>query len=293
MAISEQRNPPRILVAGCGALGGMIAKALCEDSDVFGLRRTASAVPSPVTPVQADLLDRQTLATAVPKRLDAIVYCLTPSSYDDAGYNDAYVTALTNLLAVVDRSTVSRLIFISSTSVFHQDDDSWVNEDSPTQPVKHSGLRILEGEQLARYSGIPATVVRFSGIYGPSRPRFLTAVRQGQMTPSQPAPFTNRIHETDACAAVVHLLRRSLQGQPVAGLYLASDSEPVRLDEVVNWVRQQTPCAEPALTARTGGRAGSKRCRNQRLLDTGFEFRYPDFRRGYLEMINARKSEPD
>jgi hypothetical protein len=37
--------------------------------------------------------------------------------------------------------------------------------------------------------------------------------------------------------------------------------------------------------ARTGGRAGSKRCNNQRLLDTGFRFEYPDYKAGYLAII--------
>jgi hypothetical protein len=55
---------------------------------------------------------------------------------------------------------------------------------------------------------------------------------------------------------------------------------------VVDWVRQQTPCAEPQPDARKGGRAGSKRCSNKRLLSTGFQFRYPDFRAGYRAMID-------
>ncbi|MCP4065801.1 MAG: DUF1731 domain-containing protein, partial [Gammaproteobacteria bacterium] len=33
-------------------------------------------------------------------------------------------------------------------------------------------------------------------------------------------------------------------------------------------------------------RAGSKRCSNKRLLGTGFQFRYPDFRAGYRDMID-------
>ena len=32
-------------------------------------------------------------------------------------------------------------------------------------------------------------------------------------------------------------------------------------------------------------RAGSKRCRNRLLLETGFEFTYPSYREGYASMI--------
>ncbi len=286
MAITEDTNRKRILVAGCGALGGRIAEGLSERHQVFGLRRTSSAVPAPVTAVGADLLDADALQQRVPDRLDGLVYCLTPGRYDDAGYRDAYVTGLDNLLrAVRQESAPARLIFISSTSVYHQDDDSWVDEDSPTRPQKFSGQHILAGEQLALESGIPATVVRLSGIYGPTRKRFLDAVVNGELAPEQPSPYTNRIHEEDACRAVIHLLEKALTGRDLADRYLVSDCEPARLDEVVEWVRQQLPCAEPKSDARTGGRAGSKRCDNSRLRATGFEFHYPDYRSGYREMI--------
>jgi hypothetical protein len=32
-------------------------------------------------------------------------------------------------------------------------------------------------------------------------------------------------------------------------------------------------------------RAGSKRCRNDRLLASGYEFRYPTFREGYTAVL--------
>ncbi len=106
------------------------------------------------------------------------------------------------------------------------------------------------------------------------------------MNPQPPAPFSNRIHEQDAAGAIAYLSQQALQGQELENLYIASDCEPVRLDEVVDWVRQQVPCKDPVEGARKGGRAGSKRCNNQRLLASGFEFRYPDYKAGYREMIN-------
>ncbi|MEX0605011.1 MAG: NAD-dependent epimerase/dehydratase family protein [Marinobacter sp.] len=285
MAITEHRNRPCILVAGCGSLGGVIAHTLCENAEVYGLRRNADAIKAPVLPIGADLLEPAELASAIPANVDALIYCLTPSSYDDAGYQAAYVTGLKNLLAVLGSENLSRVIFISSTSVYHQDDDGWVDENSPTVPAKFSGQRILEGESVALNCGIPATIIRFSGIYGPSRHRFLAAVRRGEMNPLNPAPYTNRIHEVDAANAVVHLMQASLRGEALAEHYIASDCEPARLAEVVAWVQNQTHCAQPKSGARAGGRAGSKRCRNQRLLDSGFSFRYPDYRTGYSEMI--------
>ncbi|SFR83007.1 Nucleoside-diphosphate-sugar epimerase [Marinobacter daqiaonensis] len=291
MAITTGPSRPRILVAGCGALGGEVARRLASSAEVWGIRRTASAIPSEVNPAPADLLDRSSLARAVPAAPDIILYCLTPSSYDDTGYRQAYVTGLTNLLAETDTSRLQRLFFISSTSVYGQDDDSEVDESSPMGPRRFSGERVLEGERLAIGSGLPATVIRFSGIYGPGRGRFLESVVEGELNPASPGPYTNRIHEEDAAAVCIHLIQLALTGTLLKDCYLASDCEPARLDEVVAWIRNQLPCQPPRPDGRTGGRGGSKRCNNQRLLDTGFEFRYPDFRTGYRPMIEELKSK--
>lgn len=285
MAITETTHSPRILVAGCGKLGGAIASLMADSAEVFGLRRNPDRVPEGIRGIGADLTRPDTLENTLPDSLDVVVYCLTPSSYDEQGYRDAYVTGLTNLIRALNGQSLKRLVFISSTSVYSQDDDSWIDEGSPTVPARSSGEQILAGEQAALNSGQPATIIRFSGIYGPSRRRFLEEVIEGRMNPQTPAPFSNRIHEDDAAAAVEYLVKRSLHDQSLQELYIASDCEPVRLDEVVAWVRQQIPCATPADDARKGGRAGSKRCSNRRLLETGFRFRYPDFRAGYRPMI--------
>jgi nucleoside-diphosphate-sugar epimerase len=291
MAITQDKQLPRILVAGCGNLGGAIASRLAEDCTVYGLRRNADRVPDGVHPVKADLLNGAQLASALPDNLDIVIYCLTPSQYDEAGYQNAFVNGLNNLIGALAGQPVKRLFFISSSSVYAQNDDGWVDETSPTVPARFSGEIILNGEEAAHASAHPATVVRFSGIYGPSRKRFLRAVMEGEMDPASPAPYSNRIHEADAAAVVCHLTRLALAGKPLEPCYLASDCEPARLDEVVAWVRDQLPCKAPAAEARKGGRAGSKRCRNQRLLDSGFHFHYPDFRVGYGEMIEQQKQQ--
>lgn len=288
MAITEHKQTPRILVAGCGKLGGAIAQRLSTQAEVYGLRRNPAQIPQDVHPLGADLLNRDQMESVLPNDLDIVIYCLTPSSYDEEGYRNAYVRGLETLLGTLGTPSLKRLFFISSSSVYAQDDDSWVDETSPTRPARFSGQMVLEGEQTALNSGNPATAIRFSGIYGPSRQQFLDAVVNGRMAPSSPAPFSNRIHEEDAAAAVCHLVNQALEGKHLDPCYLATDCEPVRLDEVVAWVREQLPCADPEPDARKGGRAGSKRCSNKRLLASGFRFRYPDFRAGYRELIARR-----
>ena len=285
MAITKHEEMPRILVAGCGKLGGDMARILCEEAKVFGLRRNPDKVPEGVEGLGADLTDPEQIRKVLPDNLDIVIYCLAPSRYDEQGYRDAYVNGLANLIAALRGQSLKRLFYISSTSVYAQNNDEWVDETSTTEPARFSGELVLAGEQLALQSGFPATVVRFSGIYGHTRKRFLEAVQKGEMNPRTPGPYSNRIHEADAARAIAHLSRMALDAKPLDNCYLASDCEPVRLDEAVGWVQEQVDCQPPVADARTGGRAGSKRCSNQRLLDTGFRFEYPDYKAGYLAII--------
>lgn len=285
MAITKHEEMPRILVAGCGKLGGDMARVLAKEATVYGLRRNPDKVPEGVHPVGADLTDRDQLQEVLPPDLDIVIYCLAPSQYDEQGYRDAYVNGLANLMDSLRGQPPKRLFYVSSTSVYSQNSDEWVDESSPTEPARFSGEQVLAGEKLALAGNFPATVVRFSGIYGHTRRRFLEAVQKGEMNPRTPGPYSNRIHEVDAVGAVAHLTRMALDNERLKDCYLASDCEPIRLDEAVAWVREQVPCEPPGPDARTGGRAGSKRCSNQRLLETGFRFEYPDFKAGYLAII--------
>lgn len=283
MAISE----PRILVAGCGALGSRIAINLASDAVVFGLKRHTETLTRDILPVKADLQDPATLRGQLPPELDAVVYCLTPNSYDDAGYEAAFVLGLQNLIEALkaDGQSLNRLLFVSSSGVYHQNDDSWVDETSPTEPERFNGRRVLEGERMALDAPWPATVIRYSGIYGPTRQRFLQSVLTGRLNPTSPGPYTNRIHEEDASAAAAHLIRRSLAGDTLENCYLGTDSEPVRIDEIADWIRTQAKCPAPEGETQESRRGGSKRLSNRRLRDSGFTFRYPDYKAGYGEII--------
>ena len=115
------------------------------------------------------------------------------------------VTALLNTLASLN--TQPRLIvFVSSTSVYGQKDASWVNEDSPAEPVSYSGKRLLEAEQLLLDSPHTICNVRFSGIYGPGRQRLIRQVIEGHGTAKEPLLYSNRIHADDCAGVLAHLI---------------------------------------------------------------------------------------
>lgn len=276
----------RILMAGCGALGQRIGLALAETHHVFGMRRQANRVPLPLTPIQADLMDPGNLKAQIPE-VDAVIVCLTPDQYDEAGYHGTFVNGMTNLLDALghQQTPPKRVFFISSTAVYAQNQGEWVNEQSPTEPNRYNGQALLEAEQRLINSPIPGTAVRFSGIYGNGRDGMLSKMIDGSIAPNPDSGYTNRIHEDDAVGSICFLVNKALEGTELASCYLASDNEPARLGNVVAWVRETVECQPVSPDARQDSRVGSKRADNQRLREAGYRFLFPTFREGYASML--------
>lgn len=282
----------RCLIAGCGYLGSALAERLARRGhEVFGLRRRPAGLPAGVTPVAADLGDPAALAAALPGDLDAVVYAAAADSRDPADYRRAYPDGLGHLLDALPEPG-PRVLFTSSTSVYGQDDGSWVDEDSPTEPPSETGRILLEAEARLAGSGRPGATLRLGGLYGPGRTRLIESVRSGAARiPAGEAVPTNRIHRDDAAGALDHLLNLPA----VDPVYLGVDDDPADLGTVLRWMAQrlgvpEPPLAEPGDGAGAAGRGRRmrKRCRNGRLRGSGYAFTYPSFREGYDSILRSQ-----
>jgi nucleoside-diphosphate-sugar epimerase len=273
----------RVLIAGCGYVGCALGAALVADGDVvFGLRRRIVSLPAGVQPIEADLAVPKTLRD-LPGDLDFVVYAASPGGPDDALYRTAYVEGLGRLLEALaaKQQRLRRVFLLSSTSVYGQERGEWVDESTPPAPLDFRGKRILEAEALLAASGRAATVVRLGGIYGPQRARLIERVRSGQAVYPRGAPrFTNRIHRDDCAGALRHLMRLPAP----ESLYLGVDCEPADEATVLRWLAGALGAPEPR-AAQVQSERGSKRCRNDRLLASGYAFRFPTFREGYAALL--------
>lgn len=274
----------RVLIAGCGFVGTRLGLELVADGDeVWGLSPSPGDLPAPIRPFAADLTRPQTLR-GLPANLDLVFFTVAPERHDDEGYVSVYVNGLSNLIEALlgQGQQPRRMLFTSSTAVYAQNDGEWVDETSPAEPLGFSGRRLLEAESLLHASPFASVVVRLAGIYGPGRGRMVSSVRDGTATcPDGPVVFTNRIHRDD-CAGVL----RHLAGIPDPWpLYLATDDEPADNAAVLRWLAEQlhkpAPPTRPAGELRPWERATSKRCRNARLIASGYRLRFPTFRDGY------------
>lgn len=279
-----------ILIAGCGDVGSAVGERLSADGHcVWGLRRHPDALPSSIQPFVADLTVPETLQT-LPPGLDFVLYTAAADAASDAGYQRAYVDGVRNMLTALaaQRQTIRRIFFTSSTGVYAQSAGEWVDEVSPTQPQHFSGVRMLEGERLLLDSHFPATIVRFGGIYGPGRTRLIRQVRHGEAV-CQAGVYTNRIHRADCAGALSHLMTLA-ELEPV---YLGVDHEPAEQKTVYSWLAQQLGVVSPRTVPLREHRnqRSNKRCRNTKLVNTGYVFQYPSFREGYTAVLDGLPAE--
>jgi len=275
----------RTLIAGCGDVGTALGRLLCAGGhEVWGLRRSARGLPRPIRAIQGDLSDPASLRT-LPRALSAIFYTAAASGPTDDAYRAAYVEGPANLIEALRRAGQypGRVFFTSSTSVYGQDDGSWVDETSTTDPTSVTGQRVLEGERVFRAGPFPATVVRLGGIYGPGRTRLVTRVRSGvARLAAGPTAFTNRIHRDDCALALAHTF--SLDAP--AATYVGVDELPCPIDDVYRFLAARLGLPEPVSAATPSAAGLGKRCSSALLRASGFVFRYPTFREGYADLAN-------
>jgi nucleoside-diphosphate-sugar epimerase len=277
-----------ILIAGCGYVGTALGMRLVAAGHVvWGLSRSAQGLPPVIRHLAADLTAPQMLRN-LPPGLDVVFYTAAPNGSDDAAYLAIYVDGLRHLLEALVRQHQSprRVLLTSSTAVYAQSAGEWVDETSPTEPRHFTGSRVLEGERLVLDGPFPATVLRLGGIYGPGRTSLIERVRQGLATCRDgPPSYTNRIHRDDCADALYHLMTLP---EPDT-TYLGVDHEPVDQCDVLRWLAAQLGTPPPSVEASSGADSRrhrtNKRCRNARLVASGYAFHYPSFREGYAALL--------
>lgn len=274
---------------GCGDVGSELGRLLvAQGYQVAGLRRSAASLPLGMRALQGDVTQPATLQSVKELEPDLLVYAVAASTHTDEGYRASYVEGLRNVLtALADSKTLHHVIFTSSTGVYGQFTDELLDETSLPIPENFSGTRMLEAESVLKDFAWPSTVVRLSGIYGPGRNRMLSLAREPQRWP-QFDSWTNRIHRDDASRAIAHILDRVAHGQPVDNCYLVTDSQPALQYEVLQWLALQQAVSNVPQTAPLV--ASGKRVNNQRLLETGFKLKFPDYMSGYGNLLADLKA---
>ncbi len=123
--------------------------------------------------------------------------------------------------------------YLSSTSVYGHTGGAWVDELSPCSAGFERGKRRIAAERewrrFGQEIGVPVTVFRLAGIYGPGRNQ-LEQVRQGRARRiAKPGQVFSRIHVKDIAAA----LEAALRADRTETVFNLADDEPAATADVV------------------------------------------------------------
>lgn len=276
---------PKILLVGFGQLASRLAQSLVKKNfRVTGLKRTPIQNPT----IEMHYLDLQapdqlsTLST----EFDYVVITLTPDDMSLQGYRRSYFSNVENLLNHFRFHRANPcFVYVSSTRVYGQHQGEWIDETSATRPQSDKGNVLLDTERLIQSldNGI---IVRFSGIYGGQRQRFLERVKAGIELQQTPPLYSNRIHQIDCVGILEFLICQHSQGNLNDSLFLASDTQPTPVYEVAEWLAETYQWQMPKALIKAPTTDQGKRCNSAKLQDMGYVFKYPSYKQGYAPQTN-------
>lgn len=282
------------LIVGCGYLGRRVGRELAARGErvhgtVRGSRGAESLLGDRIEPIIADVLDPASLDRL--PAADRVLYCVGFDRASGVLMRTVYVEGVRNVLGALE-GIFSRLVYVSATSVYGQTDGTWVDEDSPTDPISESGRVCLEAEKMARSLCEGLVVIRYSGLYGPGRIIGRAALVRGEAIEGDVARYLNLIHIDDAAHAAIAALDRGHAGR----IYLATDDRPVTRHEyytLASAVLGTTPARiVPGEAATAGSRCDepNKRVSNLRLkTELGVVLTYPDVTTGLPAALVAER----
>lgn len=217
-------NSLKISLLGCGWLGTPLANLLISKGYIIK--------GSTTTPSKLERLNELNIVPYLvhfrkkypPENLsdfllsDVLIICIPPGR-NNSEKNEDYRRMAAQVSESLLRSTVKQLIFISSTSVYG-DNNQEVDENTVAVPDNGSGKLLLEVEQqflaLQNLTDIKVSVLRLSGLIGPDRhpARFFAGKTD---IPNGLAPV-NLIHLDDVCGIVLKLIDKG----DINGIFTAS-----------------------------------------------------------------------
>ena len=257
-AVFERLKGRRVLVTGAsGFTGSHLSRALlAQGARVRGLVRRPETVAADLRGrlevAAGDLRDRQAVD-------DAVVGCeivfhagalYRDTSVGAQAYWDVNVTGTEHVLAACEHHRVGRLVHCSTIGVHGSITRIPSDETAPVKPTDAYQRSKASGEERVwawhRRTGIPASVVRPAGIYGPGDLRFLKlfwSIQRGQFI--MLGAGTVRFHMAYIDNLVQGYLRCGALDAAVGEAFIIADAAYVPLDDLVSRVASAVGVSAP------------------------------------------------
>lgn len=208
----------QISILGCGWLGLPLAKELLENG--FSVKGSTTSIEklsvlenSGIMPFLIALSEDKTTGNieGFLKNSKILIIDVPPKLRGSEKEN--FVSKIKNVIPFIEKSSVEKVLFISSTSVYSdtssldcaRDDTFIVTEDTKLNPDTESGRQLVQVEQLLQSNpNFKTTILRFGGLIGEDRhPIKFLAGRKNIENPNAPI---NLIHQEDCIGIILDIL---------------------------------------------------------------------------------------
>jgi len=206
----------KISILGCGWLGFPLAKALLKKGiSINGSTTSENKLPilkdAGINPflvsvesegicknIDTFLAESEILIIDIPPKLRAA---------DPSSEKKAFVEKIKNLIPFIEKSTIKKVLFVSSTSVYG-DDNGLVTEETIPNPETESGKQLLLAENLLlENQNFETSILRFGGLIGEDRhPIKFLAGKENIENPDAPV---NLIHQSDCIGIIEEIINQS------------------------------------------------------------------------------------
>ncbi len=272
-----------VMIFGCGYSGTAIARAFGERGiRISGTTRSEEkAEELRKSGIEAFIFDGETLSGDLRAAMPGVTHLVQSIAPRDAD----------PLLALLGQDSTALLPklewigYLSTVGVYGDHRGALVTEETPCVPVSGRSKERLEAEEawlaLGRRRGVPAAILRLSGIYGPGRNAFVNLDRGKARRIVKKDQVFNRIRVEDIGASA-----RFLSEHALGGIYNVTDDQPgppqdviveaARLMDVEPPPEQAFETAEMTPMARSFY-GENKRVSNAKLKAAGFHFAFPNY----------------
>lgn len=210
----------QISILGCGWLGLPLAKSLLKKGFLVKGSTTSLEKISILedAEIQSFLLelsenDIKGNISSFLENSELLIINIPPKFR--GSYKENFVAKIQNLIPFIEKSSVEKVLFVSSTSVY-ADDNNNVTEQTIPNPDTESGKQLLDAEKILQNNkNFQTTVVRFGGLIGENRhPIKFLAGKQNLENPDAPI---NLIHQLDCIGIIETIIEKGLRTPAVSG----------------------------------------------------------------------------
>jgi len=208
----------KISILGCGWLGFALAKKLIENGNSVKGSTTSenkltilenAGINPFLATIEADEVS-ENIDTFLAES-EILIIDIPPKLRGNQDFSTTlemtFVRKIQNLIPFIEKSSVSKVLFVSSTSVYG-DDNELITEETIANPETESGKQLLLSEKILQNNpNFETTILRFGGLIGEDRhPVKFLAGKENLENPDAPV---NLIHQNDCISIIEEIIKQS------------------------------------------------------------------------------------